>query len=53
MIACDSDGGSLGARHDVGAEAKALNSGANLSDILPGSLRAHHNQHAGITSKPV
>ena len=46
MIAGDADGGSLGAGHDVSAEAEALNSGANLSDVLLGGLRAHDDQHA-------
>ncbi len=50
MIPCDTDGGSLGAWHDVGAEAEALNSGANLSDVLLGGLRAHDDQQEKWTS---
>ena len=45
MITGDSDGGSLGAWHDMGAEAETLNFGANLSDILLGGLRTHDDEH--------
>jgi hypothetical protein len=41
MIAGNADSGSLGAWHNVGTEAEALNSGANLSDVLLGGLRTH------------
>jgi hypothetical protein len=29
----------------VGPEPEALNSGANLSEVVLGGMRAHHDQH--------
>ena len=43
VIAGDADGGALRARHDVGAEAEALNFRANAGDILLGGVRAHNH----------
>jgi hypothetical protein len=37
----------------MGAEPEALNSGANLSDVLLGGLRAHDDQQALLLTPPV
>jgi hypothetical protein len=43
VVACNADGGSFRARHDMGSKTKALDFGADIGDILLGSLGAHHN----------
>jgi hypothetical protein len=53
VIAGDPNGGSLRAGHHMGAEPEALNSGANLSDVLLGGLRAHDDQQALLLTPPV
>jgi hypothetical protein len=45
VIAGDADGSALGAGHHMGAESEALNSGANLSDVLLRGLCAHNDEH--------
>jgi hypothetical protein len=43
VIARDSYGGALGARHDMGTESKALNSLAHPRNFLFGGVRAHYD----------